>query len=296
MTTLLAIGTHSALSAADIAAIVGGVAAAIFIYDVLRGWTKRTLGRKRILYRRLSRLGASAQLDYFVDTLEAAPAIQRSAVHDVTEFEGEVEVTVPREFVESFFVFPECYVQTISDSDETVIAYSVTSRRLRFRPTFVVPRGVSFTDRVNAYRRWRVWPSKLMKVKLHKTRFKDADVRRSDESEEDDDLKAPLLATGGARTWSYSERYYLGNPGYYQSYVISAGSNAEQSPFDYESLNKLAAAGGDPYEWTPELKRASRAFRSSTRITTFTVIAHRFFEENYQWTYGPHGDDVRVVG
>jgi hypothetical protein len=39
------------------------------------------------------------------------------------------------------------YVQTISDADDTMLAFSVTTRRKRFRPTFEIPYGMTWRAR-----------------------------------------------------------------------------------------------------------------------------------------------------
>jgi len=40
------VDSSSGLGIVDIAGIIGGVAAAIFVYDVVRSWAKRSVGRE----------------------------------------------------------------------------------------------------------------------------------------------------------------------------------------------------------------------------------------------------------
>lgn len=36
-------------------------------------------------------------------------------------------------------------------------------------------------------------------------------------------------------------------------------------------------------------------FRDKARVTTYTVIGPTFSADDYAWSYGPHGQEVRVI-
>lgn len=132
--------------AATGSAILGGVVAAIALSAAARDIYLRTLGRRRDRYRRLCRLGTEAQLDFFAAVLGEPPAIRRTVTKtDFLEYLGSGDPgndpdssgaqtrEVSRDLTECFFIDRDYYVQTISDADETVLAYSVTSRARRDR-------------------------------------------------------------------------------------------------------------------------------------------------------------------
>jgi hypothetical protein len=163
--------------ATAVAGLLGGAVALLGLAAALRGWYRRTPGRRRDRYERLARLGTGAQLSFFISVLGEPPAIRTTIEKKVRKFVprdeaaddvGETDdaatppqdeedlggefVVVPEAFTECFFIDRDYYVQTISDADETVLAFSVTTRKGRFAPTFTMlprPRPI---DRI----RWRL--------------------------------------------------------------------------------------------------------------------------------------------
>lgn len=303
----------------NLAAVLGGTAGFLAIAAAVRGWYRRTLGRRRDRYARVVRLGTGAQLAFFIAVLGEPPAIRRSIVkvdyielvdRDDERFytqgaaydsEEELrEVRSPRRFTECFFVDRDYYVQTISDDDETVLAYSVTSRRKRFKPLFEGPRNFGRRERLRIRRRLGgVW-TPLFCVRLGRTRFSDQDPTDAN------DFAGPHLRVSvGARTFAYSEFAYYGNPGHYQTYVFTSSSAAgEASVGDVSGVQQEI----DANEWPdPESTAAdpswqqlltTQRFRRDTAITTITtitVMAMELSTENYPTSYGPHGDEVRTL-
>lgn len=106
----------------------------------------------------------------------------------------------------------------------------------------------------------------------------------------------------GARSFSYAEDHYYGNPGYYQTFVFSTGSNSEVRDGIGDLGGAIHEAGGE--EW-PDQNRVdqrawkdmpkAQAFRRKAVITTYTVISVHLWLRNYPSTYGPHGDEVRML-
>jgi hypothetical protein len=105
----------------------------------------------------------------------------------------------------------------------------------------------------------------------------------------------------GARTYTYTEALYLGNPGYYQYYCFTASVAAPHAPVGavVEVANLLGQgwAGGvadeDPqrFEGLDILDR----FRAATAVTTYTGLGSHLQPESYPTTFGPQGDEVRTL-
>ena len=205
-------------------------------------------------------------------------------------------VAVTRPYTESVYVDRDYYVQTISDEDETVVAFSVTTRSPRFAPCFEIPqrRDAWAPVLLQRLRRRRYRP--LFRICLGRTRFSELGpgVRPSD------DVVGPMLeANVGARFASYSETEYFGNPGYYQTYVFTAGGGAGHMRHFGDIVAVTREVG---YEWPSEDDDrrwrdlvALREFRRFTAITTYTVIGAGMDRDGYPALFGPRGDDVRTI-
>jgi hypothetical protein len=291
-------------------AVLGAIVAAIALSAVARDIYLRTLGRKWDRYRRLRRLGTEAQIDFFAAVLGEPPAIRRTLTKkDYLEYLGtededydpegsEVQTReVRRDLTECFFIDRDFYLQTISDSDETVLAYSITSRSRRFRPRLEVPPRPPLQSRWRTERRWRREGRKVLKVRLLRTRFADLD---SPDPRRFNGVK--FEAYTGARSYSYSEFHYMGAVGAYQHFVLTA-SSATPVAGRYRGLAAaLGEVGSDHWpdsgrpddpEWKdlPLLQK----FRRESPVTGFTVISARLLLVNYPTSYGPHGEGIRTL-
>lgn len=295
--------------------VLGSAAGLLAIAAAVRGWYRRTLGRRRDRYDRLARLGTGAQLSFFEAVLGEPPAIRTTITKDdyrevvsvgdprfdpalATPDDPSHQVEIRKEFTECFFIDRDYYVQTISDDDETVLAFSVTSRRRRFRPVFEVPSRVGRLDRL----RWRRESGEkyepLLRVQLRRTRFADLDAT-------DPDHYAPphFKVVAGARPFWYSEFHSFGNPGDYQTYVVTASYAAGRAPVG--QAWSVQEEIGERREWPDpnedeiepdwEDMPVTQRFRRESVITTYTVIGPRLWEVNYPSTFGPHGDEVRTL-
>jgi hypothetical protein len=141
------------MSAVETAEIVGAAVAVITLAGPVQSFFRRTLGRKWDLYTRLYRLGAGAQLDFFIAVIGEPPALRDTVEVDIrySSTARALEDDPPsakQRFLRSTFVDPLFYVVTISDEDEAVLGFSITTRRRRFTPTFYAPRAPSFRRRV----------------------------------------------------------------------------------------------------------------------------------------------------
>jgi hypothetical protein len=277
--------------------------AAIALAGIVRGIYRRTLGRRGDRYDRLRRLGTNAQLTFFTSVLGDPPAMRRTVEGQVTRFdENGKRYSEPRRYIEAVYIDRDFYVHVVADEDETVHTYSVTTRRKRFRPSFRPP-GAFFAERPWPLRRWertRYRVRRTKKVTLGKSRF--ADLDRPDNA----------ASWVGAHTAHYFETHYLGNPGYYQTFIYSindTGAWAYDAPFNATEPDMrwgfshapvdpklalaeaaaLAHAGHKPDEEEiaellqddPPLPDALQRFRRQARINTYTVVGPEFFLDDY---------------
>jgi hypothetical protein len=294
-----------------VTALIGAISASLVILGALRAWYLRTIGRRRDRYRRLARLGTGAQVPFFSSVLGEPPAVQYTVEKDDymvlldredPGWDPEKFQTkpVPRDFKVSIFIDRDYYVQAIADDDQTVLAYSVTTRSRRFRPSIRPVPPLSLRQRVLRRRDWMM-PRRQPRIVLGRTRFADLDATEPDE------FAPPRLRLRlGAHNFDYTETAYYGNPGRYQSFAWSASDVARQGP----TGNIAKACTGfpqiDPDEWSrigssdewpdwsdlPELQR----FRRDTAITTYTVCDVKLAIENYPLgRFGVGEHEVRTL-
>lgn len=287
------------VSAIDIgkvaAAAVPVIVASIALASVLRGWYRRTIGRRREMARRLQRLGTGVQRSYFEAVLEAPPTFRR-------------RLLVSDAATEWTWIDRDLYLQAIVDQDEEVLAYYVVSRSRRFRPRFRasgsgymhdrrLPPGLSrligHPSEARTLRgrvKWRIVP--LYDVRLGKTPLAAA----APEAE-------PLCrySAVGARLAMFAEYYEFGNPGAFQTFVVGLNSaghlNAPPVPVfadgqaDFEKWGTMVQVREEDQ---PEIS----AFRAKARANVFGVIAPDAFDTIWRLgahTPGPHLERVRTV-
>lgn len=296
-----------------ITSVLGSIAGVWLLGATVQSWWRRTFGRRRDRYARLARLGAGAHLTFFVAVLGEPPAMQSSFVkEDYVEWlastdpdydphdESPQTRQVPKRFGVSTFIDRDYYVQTITDDDETVLAFSVTTRSRRFKPLY------SYPKLPGRFERWRwEWRNKYpypqtVQLRLGSSTFADLDPTDPDQ------FAGPHFRIAmGAHNHAYSEIKYGANPGGYQSFVWTASDAARQGRFG-RGMDVVNEVGGN--EW-PDPARPpgpiepdwdhmpdTQRFRRETEITTYTVMHPRLGPENYPLDrFGPHENDVRLL-
>jgi hypothetical protein len=221
---------------------VGETLAALVAAGAVLGfaWTvyRRTLGRRRDRCGRLARLGTNAQVSFFASVLGEPPAMCRTVESAITRYDDAGDHYLePRAWTECVWIDRDYYVHALADEDETIHAYSVTTRSKRFRPTHRQP-GHLWIERGRLGRLLRQPQSKPNpEIKLGKTRFQE--------------LGRPEQAAAwiGARNVHYFEAYWGGNPGLYQWFVYSindAGYGGFDAGWDVEHMQ--AFSWGFPYD------------------------------------------------
>jgi hypothetical protein len=215
---------------------VGEILAAVVTAGVVLGflWRRyqRTLGRRRDRYGRLARLGTNAQISFFASVLGEPPAMRRTQDSTVSRYDDAGNAyPEPKTWIECVWIDRDFYVHAVADEDETIHAYSVTTRSRRFRPTFR-QQGGWWIDRGRLGRLLRLPQTKLHpKVKLGQTRFHE--------------LGPPAQAAAwvGAHNAHYFEAYWGANPGLYQWFIYSindAGYGVWRADWDYEQMNTFS--------------------------------------------------------
>ena len=159
-----------------------------------------TIGRRWSAYARLRRLSALTTLEYFSSLL--GPPAFSAAGNGVDE---------------SIWVDRYYYVLAHSThGDHRVYLYSVTSRARSFRPRVPFPGGGLYGSD-----QWKPYEARLCRTPF-------ADVC---------DIAPKILGALGARRLWYSELYYFGNPGHYQTLVLSLSDAGPR-----EALSDLVGA------------------------------------------------------
>jgi hypothetical protein len=255
-----------------LAAVVGAVTTVWKVLLPPLRMVGERLGRRRWLGRRLQQLACDVQIDYFQHLLgQPAQYVNRSSTTDE---------------IEHVFVFPDAYIQAVTDQYGKVGRFSVTCRSRRFQPKLNYHPG-GYPD--------------LITVRLGRTCFVQL-------GHTPDGVHAWL----GARRFGYAESYYFGNPGNYQHYVFALNDAGEDesatehvaelfpSPGGNEVWLGLFGGSSDVGEWLDQ--QGVRSFRGATAINTYSVMcaeaAVRSFGDGTGWKssfgFGPDFDQVRT--
>lgn len=200
---------------------------------------------------------------------------------------------VTRTYLECFWIDRDYCVQTVSDHDDAVVGYSITTRNRRFRPVIhfpLPPTGRQQLIQVLTLGRRRSY--ELARVKLGHTTF--ADSFRNEWGFPE------IRSFLGARAWSYTELRYCGNPGHYQTVGLTMSSAAPTIGSDPARIETVDA-GDDPWHDSDEAPDAwidgapdwIRAMHTRGIVTTVTIMLS--FPAKDWRTFGPHGDEIRTI-
>lgn len=167
-------------------------------------------------------------------------------------------------------------MQALTDLEGTVLAYSVTTRDKNFNPAITI------------------WTDKEIKIELGKTKFIE--------------LKEPNQITSymGVHNFYYSEHYYFGNPGLYQSYYFTLSETGYMGDVSFDSPEYYDKIDFDlEFDDSNARKDIIRPtdrdvikFRENSIINTFTVTAPLgdFDGEVFKDVrFGPDLNQVRVM-
>lgn len=205
--------------------------------------------------------------------------------------ETEEEIQLIRtevELSEVVWIDRDYYVQALVDHDETVHAYSVTTRSGRFHPKLEAPSPLPWRERRRVRRQLGMSEDelRLFRIRLGKSTF----------SEIGEPTQA--YASLGAHRYAYVEAHWFGNPTAYQHYVFSSNDSGAGAwpklhilfPEGTGSLRWPASAGEGPVD-----DNALARFRRESVMNTYTVIGPRFQLDDYPLSFGPEIDLVRTL-
>ena len=228
-----------------------------------------------VSWRQLRHRPRSTDVDGLDEPLQAVGSL--AAGVQLTYFQerlGDPTFRTPGEaFDEHIFVHDAFYVQAITDRSGTVTLYSVTTRAQDFNPVLDIHHGTP-----------------TLKVTLGRDTFASVGT-------------GPVSRGGylGARRFHYWESHYLGNPGLYQTYIVSlndAGYMGARGDLVaaigalsvLESEEGLAAASAE------EARELLGRFAAETVVNTYSVASDSFPSERLQcMRFGPDKDKVRVI-
>lgn len=213
---------------------------------------------KIVEYRKINKLSTEVDIKYFNSIL--GNEISKNSYSDM--------------YTEYIYFKDDYFVQAITDTDDTVKAYSVTTLRKNFNPT---------------------WDD----IELGKSTFQDVH-NKFGETED-------IISIIGVHDYFYTEGYYLANPGNYQTVYFSstiAGYSGKDfkmtptiSPKRMEDYNSDVVFEDGLLDSEKEILREN--FEDNHNIVntyTETSPAKRFedFNLNYMYGWGPDWNKVRV--
>ncbi len=181
--------------------------------------------------------------------------------------------TQGEEFDEHIFVHDAFYVQAITDPSGTVTLYSVTTRAEDFNPVLDIDYG---------------WPT--LKVTLGRDTFASVGTEPGSRG-----------GCVGARRFHYWESHYLGNPGLYQTYIVSLNDAGYMGAHGdlVAAIGALSALKSEDGLATAAEEEASELldrFAAETVVNTYSVASDSFPPERLRcMRFGPDKDRVRVI-
>jgi hypothetical protein len=225
--------------------VLGGLGGLILVINFLRSLLFKEAASKK----QIEKLVPATNINFFNEILGSPTFVNKR------------NKTKQYVFIKDLF-----YVDAITDFENKVLAYSVTTRDKNFNPSFTL--GPYSTDK------------KQVVIKLGKSTF----------SEVDDLWKHDAKITSGLgnRRMCYREEHYFGNPGLYQTYIFGMNDAGYIDSGDPSILNMGITKTSDP---------RVEEFRKTAVINTYTIIAPFVNPDELEITtwLGPDLDQVRII-
>jgi len=221
--------------------------------NVAKNYYEKTLGKKQGYLDDVKKLSAGTNIDY-IKRIVGNPVF----VHKIGNKKNDEKL---KEYI---FVNDMFYTQVITDDTDTVLMYSVTTRNIGFNPTFEEWDG-----------------EKYVSITLGKSHFVDFQ-----------NIPDKVNVYCGARRVNYSEEHYFGNPGKYQTYILSEN---DAGVFSEESANPCDIQDPASDNIDPNNEKVTK-FRREGLVNTFSVTSPLYVnEDEFVFNYGPNLDEVRVL-
>ena len=230
-------------------------------FTVVRDYYVSTIGYKKELLKQISGLNAGVHIDNFKNIFGTPLFVNGTLIKEYI-------------FVNNYF-----YLQAITDSSGTILAYSITIREKNFNPQ--IDLGPYTSNNISK------------KIILGETTY----LGLADFSDPNE-----IFSYVGAHNYHYTEGYYFGNPGKYQTFIFSTNESGYNKE-DHTDL--LPLNSNDATISNSKIKE----FRSEETINTYTVTAPLVDKEdlnlrgyifyNYDnddgFLLGPSYNQVRVL-
>jgi len=238
------------------------------ILQVANPETKEDLSRSaKAEEEKVNKLSTGVDLGYFKSILGEPVFVNNvGEPQDILDiYKRSEQCKNSQEQKEFIFVNNLFFVQAITNKNNAVIEYAVTTRRADFNPKFKFWNG-----------------EREVEVVLGKSNFFAA---ISDPPEKIDYYC-------GAHNFGYDEEHYFGNPGNYQSYIFANNQAGIPGSTIACAINSLQNSPTPISPDRPELKE----LRKKAIINTYAVTAPQVDIENLCFGIGPTYDQVRVLG
>jgi len=245
--------------------VIGAVAGAMTIatvaatfYGALSRLYSETVGRRRSDYRKLRALACGVRTEYVTELLGEPVFLSNGCSRRDDQH---------TDWVDRIYLLKECCVQTRCTTTGQVATFSITTMTSKFRP-------VVFFPRIGEH------AGEELVLGLH-----------TFEAASDEPISADFFIS--AHTWGYVEQHYMGNPGYYQTYVLGYNNSSFAGTFATEHLSENdrdAVMRGDVIPVS-----ALGEFRKHSIPNTITTVGFHAEWEDYGSPRGPERDTLRVL-
>src|SRR5258708_4505212 len=178
---------------------------------------------------------------------------------------------------EYVFVNKYFYVDSVTDNDDKVIYFAITTRDASFNPVFTSP---GYPKNIPSFT-----------ITLGKTTFSDL---------KNDNANLPEFITGcaGAHNVGYYETHYLGNPGDYEDFGFGDNESGYVTNRDllYSSLPSTLPFCDGTTDISDEKLQQIKELRATEAINTYAVAAPYLSIKDYTSnTLGVNNDQVRIL-
>jgi len=248
--------------------VIGAVAGAMTIatvtatfYRALSRLYSETVGRRRSDYRKLRALACGVRTEYVTELLGEPVFLSNG----YSRRDGQ-----HTDWVDRIYLLKECCVQTRCTTTGQVATFSITTMTSKFRPVVFFPRVEELV------------------LGLHTFEAASDDAVSAEAAS---DEPADLFVS--PHTWGYAEQHYMGNPGYYQTYVLGYNNSSDAGNFATEYLSENdrdAVMRGDAIPVS-----ALGEFRKHSIPNTITTVGPHLDWADYSSPRGPERDTLRVL-
>jgi len=232
--------------------------------SIIKNQYEKSIGYKRELIKDLEQLTADVHIGYFTSILGNAVFVNKY------ENKGyNVEKIKNIDLTEYIFVNKYCFVQALTDKNDQVLAYSITTRKSDFNPRLML--------NINP----------VVDVTLGKTKFKELPDVRVDN----------IVSYLGAHDFYYHEAYYFGNPGNYQTFIFTLNESGYAGIEEELEFYTFIPPSKDFKEKILISDPEIQEFRNEAIINTFTVSSPgKFFGESLNnFRFGPDYNQIRIL-